>query len=168
MSLFSRQITIHAPADQVWEVVGRQFDRVGEWATVIPASAPDPAAAGRVDAPVPGRVCQTGIRLVPRVSERIIAYDEAGRSLTYQAVGLPEFVTVARNTWRVTPLDARRAQVAFAGQFQTRGLLGGLARGVLLLQLWRSGRHLLDDLKHFVEHGTPSPRKRRQLGIAAR
>jgi hypothetical protein len=61
MSLFSRQITIHAPADEVWEVVGRQFDRVGEWATVIPASAPDPAAAGLVDAPVPGRVCQTGI-----------------------------------------------------------------------------------------------------------
>jgi Polyketide cyclase / dehydrase and lipid transport len=166
MSMFSRQITIDAPADAVWEVVGRQFDRVGEWATVIPASAPDPAASGRVDAPVPGRICQTGIRLVPRVSEQIIAYDEADRSLTYQAVGLPEFVTVARNSWRVTPLDARRAQVAFAGQFQTRGLLGRLARWVLLLQLWRAGRHLLDDLKHFVEHGTPSPRKRRRHGSA--
>jgi hypothetical protein len=58
--------------------------------------------------------------------------------------------------------------VAFVGQFQTRGLLGRLARGVLLLQLWRSGRHLLDDLKHFIEHGTPSPRKRRQVGTATR
>jgi Polyketide cyclase / dehydrase and lipid transport len=162
----SRRITIAASADAVWEVVGRQFDRIGEWATVIPASAPDPAAAGHVDAPVPGRVCQTGIRLVPQVSETIIAYDEADRSLTYQAAGMPAFVTVACNTWRVTRLDARHAQVTFAGQFQTRGLIGRLARRVILFQIRRKGRHLLDDLKHYVEHGTPSPRKRRQRSMA--
>jgi hypothetical protein len=36
---------------------------------------------------------------------------------------------------------------------------------------WREsavpGRHLLDDLKHYVEHGTPSPRKRRHIDRAA-
>jgi hypothetical protein len=34
---------------------------------------------------------------------------------------------------------------------------------VLLLQVGRTNRHLADDLRHYVEHGTPSPRKQDQL-----
>jgi hypothetical protein len=34
-------------------------------------------------------------------------------------------------------------------------------------QAGRTGRYLLDDLKHYVEHGAPSPRKQRQLDRAA-
>jgi hypothetical protein len=30
--------------------------------------------------PVAGRVCQTGVRLVPRVTETLIAYDEVNRT----------------------------------------------------------------------------------------
>jgi hypothetical protein len=38
-------------------------------------------------------------------------------------------------------------------------VLGRLARAVILARVRRDGRHLLDDLKHYVETGTPSPRK---------
>jgi hypothetical protein len=31
----------------------------------------------------------------------------------------------------------------------------------------RTGRYLLDDLRHYVEHGVPSPRKQRRLDRAA-
>jgi len=93
----------------------------------------------------------------------IVCYDDAARTLTYRASGLPAFVATARNTWTVTPLDGRRAEVTLHAQFDTRGLLGALARWAVLVQVGRTSRHLAEDLRHYLEHGEPSPRKRRQL-----
>ena len=95
MSALTSAIIIDAPADRVWQVIAHQFDRIGDWATAIPASAARcrRAVAGR-RAPVPGRVCHTGIRMVPTVTETIVAYDEVARTLTYEATdGMPSFVT---------------------------------------------------------------------------
>jgi hypothetical protein len=166
MFALTNHIIIEAPADAVWEVVAGRFDRIGEWATAIPASAAVPGVPAATDAPVPGRVCRTGIALVPEVTETIVEYDHAGRSLTYQATdGLPAFVTLARNRWRVEALDARRSRVEFRARLEVRGLLGWLARWWLLARVGRTGGHLLDDLKHYVEQGIPSARKRRQLDL---
>jgi hypothetical protein len=44
---------------------------------------------------------------------------------------------------------------------------GGWPGGGCWPQVGRTGRHLLDDLKHYCEHGTPSPRKQRKLDRAA-
>jgi hypothetical protein len=177
MPKLSKQIIVAAPADTVWQVIGPGFDRIGDWATAIPAStavaappvsrAPAGSASttvpALVDAPVAGRVCTTGIRLVPQVTETLVAYDDANRTLTYEAAGMPGFVTTARNTWTVTPLGERRCRVTLDAQLDTRGLLGAPARRLLLWQVGRTSRHLADDLRHYVEHGTPSPRKQNQL-----
>jgi Polyketide cyclase / dehydrase and lipid transport len=177
MPKLSRQIVVSAPADAVWQVIGSGFDRIGDWATAIPAStaistppasrAPagltGTAAPELVGAPAAGRVCTTGIRLVPQVTETLVAYDEANRTLTYEATGMPGFVTTARNTWTVTPLGGRRCRVTLDARFDTRGLLGAIARRLLLWRVGRTSRHLAEDLRYYVEHGTPSPRKQRQL-----
>jgi hypothetical protein len=49
------------------------------------------------------------------------------------------------------------------GHFQTRGPLGLLGCWVVLAQARLTARHLQADLRHYVKHGTPSPRKQRQL-----
>lgn len=164
----TRSVVIDAPPDAVWQVVAGRFDRIGEWATAIPASAACPVPRPVAGAPVPGRVCRTGVALVPEVTETIVAFDDAARTLTYEATaGMPAFVTLARNRWQVTAEAGRRTRVSFAAELRVRGPLGCLARWWLLAQVGRTGRHLLDDLKHYVEHGTPSPRKRRHLDRAA-
>jgi hypothetical protein len=183
MSELSTEFVMAAPADAVWDVIGRRFDRIGEWATAIPASTGLPSPAGTITvqaapqlptgrliagAPVAGRVCTTGVRLVPRVTETLVAYHETNRTLTYEASGLPAFVITARNTWTVTPLDERRCRVTLRARFVTRGLLGHLGRWVILAQVGRTSRYLADDLRHYVETGRPSPRKQRQLRRAAR
>jgi Polyketide cyclase / dehydrase and lipid transport len=131
MSTLSRHFIIAESADAVWDLVGRRFGRIGDWATAIPTSTAightfdqtaSSAVSEIVDAPVAGRVCQTGIRLMPQVTETIVAYDDATRTLIYQASGLPGFVTTARNTWTVTPLEQRRTRVSLQAQFDTRGL----------------------------------------------
>ena len=98
-----------------------------------------------------------------------MAYDDTVRTLTYQATaGLPAFIALARNQWQVTALDGARTRVAFTAQVELRGLLGQLAWWILLAQIRHTGRHLLADLKHYVEHGAPSPRKQRHLARTAK
>jgi hypothetical protein len=169
------KFVVAASADAVWDVIGRRFDRIGEWATAIPASTAiartvTPLPVGQIigGAPVAGRVCATGVRLVPRVTETLVAYDGTNRTLTYEASGLPAFVTTARNTWTVIALDDRRCPVTLRARFVTRGLLGHLGRWAILAQVGRTSRYLAEDLRRYVETGRPSPRKQRQLRRAAR
>src|SRR5689334_14738139 len=170
MPRISKELVIAAPADAVWQVLGPGFARIGDWSTAIPASSALPVAgdvpsgpadgprltlagvaAGLDDAPVGGRICATGLQMVPVVTETLVAYDEISRRLTYEASGMPAFVTAARNTWTVIALGKQQCRVVLDAQFDTRGLLGMLARRLLLLQVGRTSRYLADDLRHYVE-----------------
>jgi hypothetical protein len=163
----TQTVVIDAEAEAVWRVVAGGFDRIGEWATAIPTSIACPVPAPATDAPVPGRVCQTGVAMVPEVTQTIVAFDDATRTLAYEAsAGMPSFVTLARNRWQVTVEDESRSRVRFTAQVRVRGPLGWVVRWWLLARVGRTGRFLLDDLK-YVEQGTASPRKRRQLDRAA-
>jgi hypothetical protein len=159
----SSETIIDASADRVWEIVGHQFTRIGEWATAIPASRPSSQTPGAAEAPVAGRVCETGLPMVPAVEETILAYDEGGRTLTYAGAGLPRFVREARNQWSVIPLDDQRARVRVEAIIEMRGLVGLLFAAPFRLWAARVGGNTLDDLKHYVELGRPSTRKQRQL-----
>ncbi|HET9970550.1 MAG TPA: SRPBCC family protein [Streptosporangiaceae bacterium] len=169
MPQLTTHLAIDAPAGVVWQVIGPGFARIGDWATSIPASAatpvPAPAAASPAVArgPVTGRTCSTGIRLVPRITETLTGYDEQGRTLSYQAAGLPGFITAARSTWTVTPAGEAACRVTVTGHFQTRGVLGLLGCWAILAHARLTARHLQADLRHYVKHGMPSPRKQRQL-----
>jgi hypothetical protein len=158
----SSETVITASADRVWAVVGGEFGQIGRWATVIPASRPK-EEIGATDASVAGRVCETGISMFPQVEETLVAYDEAARTLSYVGAGLPTFVAEARNRWEVRAIDDHHARVRLDATVRLRGILGQLL--ALPFRLWarRSGARMLDDLKHYVEHGRPSPRKERQL-----
>jgi carbon monoxide dehydrogenase subunit G len=165
MSILTAETVIDAPADQVWQVVAHEFDRIGGWATVVPSSAPIAAPTDEVAAA--GRVCHTGLAMAPEVTETILAIDHHARTLTYEATdGTPRWVTRARNKWRVTPITATRTKVSFQAQLHVRGLIGVLARRWLLAVVARDGRHLLADLTHYIEHGQPSPRKQARLDYA--
>jgi Polyketide cyclase / dehydrase and lipid transport len=172
MPQLSTNLTIDAPAGQVWQIIGPGFARIGDWATNIPASAAIPAAGPAcaaptmAGAPVAGRACTTGVPLVPKITETLIAYDEASRALTYEARGLPGFITTARSTWTITPAGERECFITVTAQLQTRGVLGLIGCWAILAQARLAARNLQADLRHYVKHGAPSPRKQRQLSRA--
>jgi hypothetical protein len=163
MARLHAQVTIDAPAEAVLEVVGHRFDRIGEWATVIASSGPAPGEARVTGAPVAGRVCHTGIGLVPQVTERLVDYDEETRGLTHEAEGLPRFLGAASNRWHVTALDEHRTIVGLDATLEVHGVLGRILYPLVRLWIARTTPRFLDDLRHYVETGRPSPRKRRQL-----
>jgi uncharacterized protein YndB with AHSA1/START domain len=147
---------IDVSAEQVWQVVGREFTDIGRWASAIPTSAPTSTGDGR-ECRVPG------VPGIDRVTERLIAYDDDTRTLTYVAdSGMPRFVRKAVNTWRVKALGESRARVAVSAEVEVAGS-ARLFLPLLRLSLDFVGRRTLGELKHYVEHGRPAPRKRRQI-----
>jgi hypothetical protein len=169
MPQLTTNLTIDAPAGQVWQVIGPSFARIGDWATTIAASAAIPAPAPAAGIPATasalaiGRTCSTGMRLVPHITETLTHYDEHGRTLTYQAAGLPAFITTARSTWTVSPTGEATSRVTVTAHFQTRGVLGMVGCWAILAQARLAARHLQADLRHYIKHGTASPRKQHQL-----
>jgi hypothetical protein len=106
--------------------------------------------------------------LVADVTERILAYDEHRHTLTYQAENPPRFLRTARNRWRVNALNDRRCRVTMDATVEPHGIFGRLLYLALRLRLARVVPRFGEDLKHYVEHRRPSPRKQRQLDAVKR
>jgi hypothetical protein len=160
----TKRAIVNASADEVWRVVAHEFDRIGSWATAVPVSRASDDGPELTGCPVWGRTCQTSMGMFPEVQERIVAYDEAHRTLTYEPIGgTPGFIATARNTWRVVAVDERRSEVSFAAVVTAHGIAGPLLAVAMRLMLTRAGGQVLDDLSDYVEHGRPTPRKQRQL-----
>ena len=116
--IIAAHIDVAAPAEQVWALVGPGFADVGAWATVIAHSEPTTAGDGR-------RCSVSGMPGVDEVVERLTAYDETARTLTYVAdTGLPGYVRHATNTWTVTPLGPDRSRVAVDARVNVSGPRG--------------------------------------------
>jgi hypothetical protein len=152
-------LDIRAGASRVWDVLGHRFMAVADWAAPISQSCPIGEAP-----PAPGvvRECHTvGIGPVApgRVRERLTAFDNERRTLSYEAAGgMPGFVAGAVNRWSVAELGPGRSQVRMHATFTLRGAMR-LLTPLMRWQMRREARLVLLDLKHFIEHGTPHPRK---------
>ena len=143
---------INAPADVVWQLLGREFDAIDEWADFVKTSrpiSPDEVPAGLTaapTAPVPGRETMTKVKLV----EVITAYDDAARTLTFHGVGLPPVISVASDEQSVRPDGATASTVAFDITMGFRGpfvVLGPLMKRRMTKQF----DGILDDLRRHAE-----------------
>jgi hypothetical protein len=154
------EITINAPAQKVWRVLAHEFEHIGRWASVIPHShalADRPLPDG---AQVCGRICGAAIAGVSAVHESFIYYDEQGMRFGYEAIeGLPTFITLARNHWSVRALTPDTSLVAARGELEMRWFPGLLLMPLLRFQLGRAADQLFEELKYYVEHDQPHPRK---------
>lgn len=152
-------LDIDAGASQVWEVLGHRFMSVGEWAAPISHSC---AIGDSPPAPGVERECHTvgmGPVAPGTVRERLTAFDAKLRTLSYEAAGgMPSFIAGAVNRWSVDESGPHRSQVRMHATFTVRGPIR-LFTPLIRWQMRREARLVLLDLKHYVEHGTPHPRK---------
>jgi hypothetical protein len=163
------QAAVDAPATQVWHVLAHQFDQIGQWASLIPQSQPVSDIPAPDGALVGGRVCSPAVAGFRAVQERFTSYDEAGMRFSYAATdGLPWVITRAENHWSVQPLTASRTLVEARAEVALRPLPGIFLRPLLRLQLQRVADRVAEELKYYLEHGEPHPRKRRASGDAAK
>ena len=154
-----RTFDVNAPAAKVWDILGPNYTRAGDWASSVFVSAPragEPRVAG---APAAGRTCETSLG---PFTESIVAYDDERRHVAYVATGdrMPGFVRELRNAWTVDAIGPERSRV-------TMTLSADLAQPFRTLMGWVMKRQFAkvlaeatDDLKVYAETGRPSPRKR--------
>ncbi|MFC5382071.1 SRPBCC family protein [Aquipuribacter nitratireducens] len=147
----STGIDIDAPVAAVWEVVGPQFGDVGRWARAVEASTP----VGDIGEPGSGRRCEVAAPGFDALTEELITYDEAARSLSYRAsAGMPRFVRSATNTWRVGPRPDGGSRFDMAADLELAGAARALSP-VFAAYLWGVGRLTARDLQVVVETGRP-------------
>jgi hypothetical protein len=154
------QTTVNAPASDVWWVIAHQFDAIGQWASSISTSYAAPEVTPPVGAEVGARVCATGARGFKDIQEQFISYDEEAMRFAYEATaGLPWIVRHAENRWQVRALDESHCRVEAQAVVDLRPVPGLVLAPLLRLQMTRLGVRTFEELKYYVEHGRPHPRK---------
>ncbi|GAB5522218.1 MAG: hypothetical protein Roseis2KO_00900 [Roseivirga sp.] len=147
-----KEILINAPASSVWEVLGSNYTRVGDWASVINESAPRNNHRGELE----GRTCES---TYGSVKEMITQYDEKAHLLSYQADGLPAMFREGGSTWQVMPVDSNKARVIMDLKMKLAPLPGLLMGWMIKVKMSKDTDQLMLDLKHFVETGEPTDAK---------
>lgn len=161
---FVKTIEINADVDRTWEVLAHDFDRVGEWSSAVASSRPNQRVAAPEGAAVGGRVCATpGFG---DLEETFTQYSEADKEFTFQATGLPSFVTLAQNHVTVSPLDADRSNVTLEITMNTTAA-GKLTGPMFAVKLKSTLNSFLTELKNYVERGELSAKKSKMLAKAA-
>lgn len=154
----SSNIDIDAPADQVWEVVGPGFGRVGDWGAAVEQSRPV-GEASLDGAPAAGRTCSVAMPGIDQIAEQLTEYDVEARRLTYRlSDGMTRLVAGAANTWEVRPLPEGRAEFRMNATVELVGA-ARVAGPFVKAYLSAIGRRTSRDLKTYVETGVPSRAK---------
>lgn len=145
------EVTANAPIDHVWEILGPNYTRAGDWARAVYASRPRAGVAKVEDAPAGGRVCQTSLG---PFTETIETYDRGRYRIAYSATGekMPGFVKSLVNSWQLTPAGSGRTLVRME-------LNADIAFPFNILMGWMMKMQFRSALKHYAETGNPHPRK---------
>lgn len=152
-----RQINVNAPASQVWRILAEDYDKIGEWATVVEESTPNP------EVPVgEGRICATTFG---NNKETITHLDEQERSFTYEVdfAKSPFFLEGIENSWTVESKGNNQSLVSMSANVQLKTVIGQLIGPLLKRRMEKGFDSLLEELEYYAETGQVHPRKQEQL-----
>ena len=152
---FTKQIIINAPAEKVWAVAGRDFAKIGVWATAVSHSVANDKLTSVNGSAVGGRLCETAFGTA---SEEFTAYDDAKKTYSFKGVFDSKMFNDVTSNMEVTSIDDNTAKVEITPALELT-LTGVLMYPMIRMQLSKVTDEVLEDLKYYVENGKPSPRK---------
>ncbi|WP_271765991.1 SRPBCC family protein [Aquimarina algiphila] len=157
---FKKEIIINKPIEAVWEILGNQFGDAYKWASGLNHSKgfSSPVING---APSNNRACELPSG---KIKEVIKKFDIGNYILEYEVIqGFPFFVDTAINNWQLLTIDSEKTKVQMHLVVKTQGLIGSIMRPMMKMQLSKQIEYIPNDLKHFVETGTPSQNKAKEI-----
>ena len=152
---FTKQISINASAEKVWDILGRDFANIGVWSTAVSHSVANDKLAPVNNSPVGGRLCDTRFG---KISEEFTAYDETQKTFSFKGVFDSKLFKNLTNTVNLTSIDENTTEVKITPEIEL-SWIGTLMSPMIKMQLNKALDQLLDDLKYYVENGKPSPSK---------
>jgi len=127
-------VSLGAPAERVWDVVGN-FNGLPEWHPWVKASVLEPAPGG-----VGRRVTIVGGTAGPReLTERLVSYDAAGREWAYTVIAGPTTFADYVGRLRVSPDGANRCRVEYVGRFRAASGHTDAEASERLRTFWEAG-----------------------------
>ena len=169
---FVNKAKVNASADKIWKVFAHDFDDAYKWMASVPHSYAQ-ANGERFDrAQSAGRVCQLdtegkGIQ----ASEQFLKYNEADKTCTVRIdfINTPIAFPVDHNTldFSVVDIGDNQSEMTWAFSSQVKPwayVIWPLIRvgfGIFVGQI-------VEELRYFVENGTPHPRKLKALNKTKR
>lgn len=157
---FTRETLINAPIEQAWDILGNQYTEAYKWASGLNHSEGQgtPKFEG---ATCSNRACDT--TALGAIKEEIRIFDPENHILSYEVIeGFPFFVKLGQNTWTLTQ-EGNQTKVSMKLQMLTKGLVGKIMGPMMRLQMGGILTNAIEDFKHYVETGKPSPRKAKEI-----
>ena len=157
-------VTIDAPVDKVWDIVGNRYGEVGNWARTVDRST---AKMGQTPggAACTGRTCATTLG---DFSEDIVRFDPAKHELAYTATGdkMPGFVRSLQGDWQLEPIGPNRTKVRMELTADIAPPFNILMGWMMKMQFNKAISATLEDLKIYAETGRVSDGKRKAAAKA--
>lgn len=158
-----KEIQIHAAPAKAWQALGPGFTDAYKWASSVNHS--EGRGPANLGASCTERACST---VMGPLKEKITDYSDADMMLSYLAYeGMPKMVKHARNTWRILPQADGTCKLDMHMEFQLGGM-GKLMKPMMKMKLSGMAQDLVEDFKHWVEKGQPSPKKAKAMRKQAR
>lgn len=149
---------INAPADVVWELLGKQFANISSWSESVKTSIalnesdiPETEYRPISTAPVPAR--QTTVEnkgTTKTLVEILTAYSDVDRSLKFYGIGLPKFIAFASDEQNVIVIDDKNSEVVFHLEARLNGIFK-LFKGKMKKRFAENLKKIQNDLKSMVE-----------------
>ncbi|MFT7614591.1 MAG: hypothetical protein ACI9J3_003573 [Parvicellaceae bacterium] len=152
---FSKEVTINAPAEKVWDIVGHNFADIGKYDGLVSSSVINHDLPKLNGSPYGGRVCESSFGTI---NEKFIEYDEGGMTFSFQGdIKSPVFSNVI-NTVAVIAVNETTSKIIATPNVDLT-FLGKVMFPLIRLSLGSAVGNGLLDLKYFAENDKVSPRK---------
>lgn len=150
-------IMVDATIDRVWEVLGKQFASVSDWASSVAHT------EARDSVGVNGSICTTRgceINGFGEIAEKLLYYSDEEHEFAYVIIeGMPKMVKYATNSWKAIEFPNGKCAVRSQMKVKTNGMMGYLMSGMMVKNFRKSLIELMEDFKYYVENRKPHPRK---------
>ncbi len=156
------QVSINKSISEVWEVMGNQFGHAHLWSSNFKTSEPGgPAKFDGLDYSLRDTTTDRG-----NTVQELTAFDRENYSLSYEITkGAPEIARRAASTWYLQESD-NGTVVCMDTIMEPKMPLPEEMEGKIQMGLTASFQLLAEELKHYVENGTPHPTKVESLAAA--
>jgi hypothetical protein len=156
-------ITIDAAGDKIWDVFAHDFDNADKWMASIPNSFGQDNGEKYPDCSSAGRVCELGSGPDGmQAKESFLAYSEENRTCTVliEFLNTPFGFPLVQNVAEFSLVEQGKNQSVVS--FSITSTLKPLAFIIYPVIKFGFGffiNQILEELKFYVENGTPHPRK---------
>lgn len=149
-------LIIERNTNEVWSVMGLQFDQVHLWCSNFLDS--KPGGSKKFEALEYSHRATTTER--GETIQVLDSFDSENYSLAYHITrGMPGIAKTASGVWSLEVVEGDKTKVTIAFDMEVKNAVGYVLSPIIKLKLGKSAEDIAEELKYYMENGQAHPRK---------